>query len=338
MTNLFNKAAVATDIHFGAKNNSTIHNDDCLNFIKWFIETAKSNNCDTAIICGDYHNNRASVNILTLNYIVKSLELLNSAFSNVYMILGNHDLYYKENRDIHSVEWATHLSNIHIINDIITDGNVTLCPWLVNDEYKKTKKINSQYVFGHLELPLFYMNSMVILPEHGEFNHKWFSNAGQVFSGHFHKRQTRDNITYIGNAFPHNYGDAGDKDRGMMILEWGKDPEYLHWPDQPTFSVNNLSDVLKNTDKLLLPNSYNRVIIDVEISYEESNFLKEQLVPQYNLREFSMIPKKSEKLEDSTENDNLKFEGVDQLVTSAINNIESKSFDRQVLLDIYQNL
>ena len=42
MANLFKKAAVCTDIHFGLKSNSQTHNDDCLNFIKWFIETAKA--------------------------------------------------------------------------------------------------------------------------------------------------------------------------------------------------------------------------------------------------------------------------------------------------------
>ena len=29
------------------------------------------------------------------------------------------------------------------------------------------------------------------------------------------------NVTYMGNAFPHNYADAGDDERGMMVLEYG---------------------------------------------------------------------------------------------------------------------
>ena len=41
MSNLFKKAAVFTDIHFGLKSNSQTHKDDCLNFIKWFIVKAK---------------------------------------------------------------------------------------------------------------------------------------------------------------------------------------------------------------------------------------------------------------------------------------------------------
>lgn len=338
MTNLFKKAAVCTDLHIGAKNNSVVHNDDCINFIKWFIEQAKLEDCDTAIICGDWHNHRASISILSLNYSMKCLELLNEAFSNVYFLTGNHDLFYRENRTVHSVGWGSYLPNIHIINEITTTGGVTLCPWLVGEEYKQVKKLNSQYVFGHLELPHFYMNSMVVLPEHGEFNHTWFQGCGQVFSGHFHKRQTRDNITYIGNCFAHNFGDAGDTERGMMILEWGGVPQYRSWDKQPTFHLLNLSEVLSNTDNLLKPNSYNRVFIDVDINYEEANLIKETLMPQYNLREFALLPMKKDISDLENNTVDLKFEGVDQLVTGAISNIESNNFDKQLLLNIYQDL
>ena len=38
MTNLFRKAAICTDIHWGLKSNSLVHNKDCEAFIDWFIE------------------------------------------------------------------------------------------------------------------------------------------------------------------------------------------------------------------------------------------------------------------------------------------------------------
>ena len=39
----FKKVACFTDIHFGMKGNSRIHNDDCEAFIYWFIDQAKAN-------------------------------------------------------------------------------------------------------------------------------------------------------------------------------------------------------------------------------------------------------------------------------------------------------
>ena len=338
MTNLFKKAAVMTDLHIGLKSNSIVHNEDCLNFVKWFAETAKTNGCDIAIICGDWHNHRASINIHSLHYSMQCLEILNSSFSRVFFITGNHDLYYREKRDIHSVAWADYLPNVTVVNDILTEGDVTFCPWLIGDEIKKIKKVKSKYMFGHFELGNFYMNAQVLMPEHdGALTVNDFDSIGQVFSGHFHKRQARKNIWYIGNAFPHNYADAGDDARGMMILEWGQEPVFKAWPRQPLFRVYKLSEVLENPEGLLLIDSHVRVHLDIDISYEEANFIRETLIPEHKLREMALIPMKLEQVEQQGF-DGLKFESVDQIVMDQINSIESNTFDKKILLDIYNNL
>jgi DNA repair exonuclease SbcCD nuclease subunit len=338
MANLFKKAAVMTDLHIGLKSNSIVHNEDCLNFVKWFIEKAKKEGCETAIICGDWHNHRASINIHSLHYSMQCLELLNSNFSQVFFLTGNHDLYYRDRRDVQSVAWAGYLPNVHLINDIFSEGDVTICPWLVGDEIKQVKKIKSKYTFGHFELANFYMNAQVLMPEHeGGVTEDDLSNIEQVFSGHFHKRQARKNIWYIGNAFPHNYADAGDDARGMMVLEWGGEPVFHTWPRQPIFRVHKLSEVLENPEGLLLIDSYVRVHLDIDISYEEANFLRETFIPEHKLREMTLIPMKADHIETEGRGD-LKFESVDQIVIDQINNIESATFDKKLLLDIYNNL
>jgi DNA repair exonuclease SbcCD nuclease subunit len=128
MSNLFKKAAVFTDIHFGLKNNSIQHNEDCLKFVEWFISNAKKHGCETCFFLGDYHHNRATINVLTLNYSLKALEKLNDAFDRVYFIPGNHDLYYRDKRDIQSVEWARYMPNVEICNN-----------WVERDEVMITK-------------------------------------------------------------------------------------------------------------------------------------------------------------------------------------------------------
>lgn len=338
MTNLFKKAAVITDLHIGLKGNSIVHNEDCLNFVKWFISSSKKENCDVAIVCGDWHNHRASINVHSLHYSMQCLELLNDAFQQVYFITGNHDLYYREKRDIHSIGWADYLPNVTVVNDIMTHGDVTLCPWLIGDEVKKIRKINSKYIFGHFELGNFYMNAQVLMPEHdGSLKADDFSNIDQVFSGHFHKRQHRKNIWYIGNAFPHNYADVNDDARGMMILEWGEEPIFISWPRQPIYRICQLSEILENPQNHLLIDSHVRVKLDIDISYEEANFLRETFIPEYKLREMTLIPAKGEGIE-AHDIDGLKFESVDKIILEQINNIESTSFDKKMLLSIYNSL
>ena len=338
MTNLFKKAAVFTDIHFGLKSNSTLHNEDCLAFVRWATQKARDEGCETCLFLGDWHNNRASLNIVTLNYSLRALEHLNDNFEHVYFIPGNHDLYYRDKRDIQSVEWARHIDNITIVNDFFKEGDVSIVPWLVGDDHKRVQKLNAEYMFGHFELPHFYMNAMVQMPEHGEIRREHFGHIGHVFSGHFHKRQSERNITYIGNCFPHNYADAGDNARGMMVLEWGQEPEFHSWPRQPLYRVYKLSDVLENPEGLLLIDSYVRIHLDIDISYEEANFIRETLIPEHKLREMALIPVKSDQMEQGQNIDGMKFESVDQIVVESINAVQSDNFDKKLLLEIYNTL
>jgi Calcineurin-like phosphoesterase len=337
MTNLFKKAACLTDIHFGLKSNSLQHNQDCANFVDWFISKAKKENCETCFFLGDWNHHRASINIHTLQFGLQALEKLNDNFERVFFIPGNHDLYYRDRRDIHSVEWAKHLPNVQIVNDFYSEGDVCFSPWLVQDDYKKISKLNGKYLFGHFELPRFYMNAMVEMPDHGEINASQMTGFDKVFSGHFHKRQSLANVWYIGNAFPHNYADAGDDARGMMMLEWGEDPVFHSWPNQPLYRVHKLSDILENPKGLLLPDSHVRVHLDIDISYEEANFIRETLIPEHKLREMALIPMKVDQVEQAGRGD-LKFESVDQIIIDQINSIESNSFDKRILLEIYNNL
>lgn len=337
MSNLFKKAACFTDIHFGLKSNSQVHNQDCDEFIDWFIATAKKEGCDTGIFLGDWHHNRNSLNITTMDYSLRALEKLGAAFDQFFFFPGNHDLYYKDKRDIHSVEFGKYIPGITIVHKPITTGDVTMCPWLVGDEWKSIGKKGGKYIFGHFELPNFFMNAMVQMPDHGEIQLDNFAEYELGFSGHFHKRQNKKNMHYIGNAFPHNYADAWDDDRGMMILEWGGKPKYINWDNCPRFRTVKLSQLIDEADTLLTSKMHLRVSLDIDISYEEASFIKEKFLTDYNIRELTLIPEKKE-IEINTDIDIQAFESVDQIVSNQLVNIENGTYDKNVLLSIYNNL
>ena len=306
-------------------------------FVKWAVDKAVAEGCETCLFLGDWHNNRAAINILTLSYSLRALEYMNANFSNVYFIPGNHDLYYRDKRDVQSVEWARHLPNVHIVNDWFDRDGVVIAPWLVGDDHKKLLKKKGKYCFGHFELPGYYMNAMVQMPDVGEAKREDFVGFEKVFSGHFHKRQSSGNITYIGNCFPHNYADDGDEERGMMILEWDKEPEFHAWPDQPTYKVLSLSSIVNDAEKILKPRMHVRINIDIDLSYEEANFIKETFIQTYSLRELSLIPKKEVDTNEGIAIGEIKFESVDTIVQNQINAISSEHYDRALLLEIYRN-
>jgi hypothetical protein len=263
---------------------------------------------------------------------------MSANFDRLFFIPGNHDLYYRDKRDIQSVEWARHLPNIEICNDWFISGDVVIAPWLVGDDHKRIPKLTGKYMFGHFELPGYLMNAMVAMPEHGDVRREHFGNFDHVYTGHFHKRQTQKNITYIGNCFPHNYADAGDDDRGVMILEWGEEPNFYSWPDQPKYRVYQLSDVINHTESMLKEGMHCRVNLDIDISYEEATFIKENFIQTYKLREITLIPAKVTELTEYEIQGNIAFESVDQIVAGQLSTIESDKFNKSLLLDIYRNL
>ena len=335
---LFKKIAAFTDLHVGLKSNSMTHLKDCEEFIDWFIETARKENCETGIFLGDWHHHRNSINLMTLDTSIRCLEKLGAAFDQFFWFPGNHDLFYKDKREIHSSAFGRHIPGVTVIDKITTIDDVTLVPWLIGEEWKTINQIKSRYMFGHFELPLFYMNAMVQMPDHGALQSDHFVNQELIFSGHFHKRQNRGNIWYIGNAFPHNYADTWDDERGMMMLEWGKKPIFKTWEDAPKFRTLNLSKLIDEKDTLLKSKMYLKVNLDIDVSYEEANFLKETFFNDYDIREISMIQEKVNLDQPTDELLDTRFESVDQIVTDELLKITSDQFNKKLLLDIYQNL
>jgi DNA repair exonuclease SbcCD nuclease subunit len=272
-----------------------------------------------------------------MNYTLKALALLNESFETVYFINGNHDLYYRDTRALNSIEFNKLLSNFIQINEPIVKDNVAFVPWLVGDEWKQIQKIKCKYMFGHFELPHFYMNAKIQMPDLGGLKEEKFKHPELVFSGHFHTRQAKDKIIYIGNAFPHNYADAWDDERGMMMLDWGHDPEFIAWPDQPTYRTLTLSLLLEDPEKFLQKKTNARINLDIDITYEEANFLKELFTDIFKLRDFALLPTKDTEHEEGVIG-KIQFQSIDQIVISHLQNIKSDTFDSRVLIAIYNSL
>jgi DNA repair exonuclease SbcCD nuclease subunit len=335
--NLFKKAVTFTDIHFGRRNNSKTNNNDCLNFIRWMVVEAKKEGAETCIFMGDWHDTRHHLHVGTMNYSLEAFEILSKSFEKVYVITGNHDQFFKENRDWNSIEFARNHSNIIMVNDPQIISGVGLVPWLVGDEWMKIKNWECKYVFGHLELPGFLMNAMVSMPDHGGLNHLMFDKPEYVFSGHFHKRQRKGRVWYTGNCFPHNFSDAWDDDRGIMFLEWDSEPVFRTWPKQPIYRSLSLTELLENPDKTLNNRTHAKISVDRPLSYEEVAFLREALHNNYKVREISLVPAGKDN-DEQTFDSEVTFQSVDQIVIEGLKSVESSVIETKILVELYNRL
>lgn len=342
MTPIFKKCVQFTDIHLGLRNHSKEHNEDCISFVEWMIEEAKNEDAETCIFLGDFFHQRSSINISTLEYGLKVMELINKSFKQTYWIVGNHDMHRRHDREVNSTNIIKKFPNIKFIDTIQQIGDCMFYPFLVEDEYKQIPTHNAKYAFGHFELPHFMLNSLVEMPDHGEIKGEDF-NCEHVFSGHFHNRQTKVSskgtaIHYIGNCFPHNFSDSWDDERGICFMEHGGEPYYKKWPDAPKYRTMDMSELLKRPDFFLEPKVNAKVTIDCNLSIEEITFIKEIYSEQFKLRDFNVIPSKRTQDEYDLEDDSLNVETVDQIVEYQIFQIESNTLDQQLLLSIYRDL
>jgi DNA repair exonuclease SbcCD nuclease subunit len=335
-SNLFKKAAVFTDIHFGLRHNSKEHNEDCLGFLRWMIEIAKTKGAETCIFMGDFHHHRNSINAQTQGYMIDAMHLLSDSFDKTYFLVGNHDLYFRENRTVTSSKFATLFPNIQLIMDPIVIDDVALVPWLVEDEWKEVAELKTKYLFGHLELPGFKMNARIDMPDHGMLNATHFEFQDYVFSGHFHLRQTKGNVNYIGNPFGHNFSDVWDFDRGAMFLEWDGEPEYINYTGGPRFINISLSSLTANPELYLITKTHLQVVLDVDITYEEATALREIFLDQYDIREFKLIRNQDESTVIAETDITMKT--VDTIVIEQLLSIVGGSFDSAKLIEIYDRL
>lgn len=339
MNTAFKKAACMTDIHFGKSNNSVIHNEDCSEFIDWFCIQAKKQKAETCIFLGDWHEHRNTINVSTLNYTFKNLQKLSNNFEKLYFIIGNHDIYYRDRRDIHSLPMILKFNNIIPILEPKIIDQVSFVPWLVNDEWQGIPHMNSKYMFGHFELPGFFLNSMIKMPETNKLDKFQFKKQDYIFSGHFHKRQKWKNVHYIGNPFGHDYADSWDFNRGAMFLSWGGKPEYINWEDGPKYLTTQLSTITKDPKGYLKDKSYIKATIDVKLSYEDMLFLKTLFKNNFSYRELSLVSDGIDQFSvGQSKHEDISLKTIDDIVVDELKNITSKVYKVDYLTNIYNSL
>lgn len=342
------KSVLFTDIHFGRKQNSDLHNTDCVNFIKFMTSYIRKNNdIDNIIFLGDWFENRSAVNILTLNYSYNAASIINDLGIPVYFIVGNHDLYTRNNRDVFSTIFFHEFNNFNVIQentviDNIGDGGILLSPFLFHDEYTHLNKYKHIPVwFGHYEFNGFIVTGDNIKYSGGP-DPLNFKKIKRIFSGHFHKRQQSGNITYIGNTFPMDFSDANDNNRGFAVYDHDIDTiEFINWQDCPKYSRVTLSQVLDNNVDIL-DNARVECIADIDLPYEDTLKLKKAIRDTYNLREFVIKEPIIEhtNISDDSETESIveEFTYTNELIIKLLSNITSENLDKQLLVDIYKTL
>jgi DNA repair exonuclease SbcCD nuclease subunit len=274
------KILFVSDIHFGVKSNSE-------SFLKvtenLFLVTLKRIITDKGItdvrILGDLFDNRNTVNVRTFNSVMKVFRWYQRHMPSVRwkVLLGNHDIYYHNRLDISSIDMLRELPNVQIIEEIteekINNKSIITFPWLIKDstnwmKFKEISKGTKKYdlCLGHFEINGFEVQHGIT--HDGGNDTGEFKNFKRVFTGHFHIRATKNNITYLGSPYQITWGDYGDE-KGIYVYDVDTDSvEYTPNTDAPIFVKINIKDLTnKDIAKLrLVKDNYVKLVIDEKYS------------------------------------------------------------------------
>lgn len=228
--------AAITDTHCGARSSSSIFRE----YMKWWYDTQffpqlVEKEITTILHLGDFFDSRNSITLADIDFIINWFgpRLIKDNFK-LYVILGNHDVAYRNTNNIHSVSLlkSSAPNNVFVIDKPTTVNlsgydKFVLVPWINNENYQDTFDYLNQVtdkantiVAGHFEINGAKMSKHAPACDSG-LDKNLFKEFKEVWSGHFHHKSKIDNIFYLGTPFKFTWEDYYD-DKGYHIFNDGK--------------------------------------------------------------------------------------------------------------------
>jgi len=245
------------DCHWGIKKfNLNVLKDQLAVFHNQIFPYMRENNIKTIFSLGDLMDNRTNADINWMVQLKKDFfDVLKAEGFILYELLGNHDIYKREDREISLVE---HFSDLYPNNFIvfkereyinIGEQRVLVIPWITKDETLLKEELQDiDYALGHFEVRNFSM-----VPGHidsvSDLTEGFFQENKRlkgVFSGHYHLKNIKGFLKYLGSLTQINWSDYNDM-KGFYHFD-GFSLDYIENTSSKKFIKVKYNDEM-NTDK-----------------------------------------------------------------------------------------
>lgn len=256
------------DLHFGIRGDSRLflsYQEKIINNVIIPYLDKNRENIEKIVILGDIFDKRRQVNIFVLNAVKEFFDKLETYGIPIFITIGNHDTFFKNTNDINSPTLIlSKYTNIKIIDNIpYEEDDCLFVPWVSSDNVlsciDSIKYSDAKYVFGHFEIN----NAKLLNNQYCDFglDPKLFEKFERVFSGHFHYRQSFENIEYTGCLWELSRDDM-TQDKGFFVLD-PKNGKYEFIPTQ-----------YKIFKTITYNEKYTKIPSEDEKPYYEGSFLK----------------------------------------------------------------
>lgn len=259
------KVAIFSDLHLGVYGNSEKWHDTALKWAEWIVNELNQKKIKDILFLGDFFDNRTEISVQTIHIASQIIEKFKNF--NLFMIIGNHDAYYKNRSDVHSLGMVKGYENITLIDENLEFGafnkRFLMVPW--NNDIPKSKY---DYIFGHFEIQTFKMNNYTVCNHGLNPVDILIEKTNVVFSGHFHNRNSKKYnegaIHYVGSCFPLDFSDEGNT-KGYHILDVESGSiDFFENEVSPRFVKTYISKI-KSLDVDSITNNIVKLVVDEEV-------------------------------------------------------------------------
>ncbi len=250
---------IISDTHIGMKSNNEVMLKCSAFLVDEIIMRCKERNVTKLFHLGDFFDDRQSINVKSSDVGQYFIETLEEAGIEFVIVGGNHDFYYKKSKKVSSLNIFRRY-NVEVVKNpkvIEVEGNkVLLCPWLsTQEEYDALQELAYQegekYIcLGHFEIKGYLNNDFH--RSYSGMDPEVMKKFRGVYSGHFHKRQTKDNITYVGSTLQKDHGETS-QEKGITFLNLDDlSEEFFEFQNVPKHHTIICDvDLLKSPAKIL---------------------------------------------------------------------------------------
>jgi len=262
------KIAIITDTHWSVKKGSKHFHDYFELFYKnIFFPTLEERGIKTVIHMGDAFDNRKGIDFWGLDWTRRVvLEPLRKY--EVYMLVGNHDIFFRNSTIINAPELLLNdYQNIKIYSSpkeiCIAGMNSLILPWICSDNEEETfnliQETKAKVVFAHLELSGFSAYPGHIMTD--GLSVEKFEKFEKVFTGHYHTKSDNGKVFYLGNPYQMFWNDVDDT-RGFHIFDTDTyDIEYFKNPYNIFERIYYEDSGVKQIDRSIIKDKIVKIIV-----------------------------------------------------------------------------
>lgn len=336
-----------SDLHLHRHRKSDERLHDCLKVLEWVFSVAEENNIEDLVFGGDLFHDREKIDVMTYHL---TFDILSKRVNNnrrLWLLLGNHDLWYHDKWDINSVRPMSAIEGLTVIDKPSTlkigDNFIDFLPYthhpIEHLDDLRPKREGRKTLVAHLAIDNAILNfmhgvrsSLDDVEHDGEMIkvdssvlHGW----DHVFLGHYHGQQKLgDNIEYIGSPLQLSFGEAFQHKHVILFNQEDGSKEYIRNKFSPQHFIIKESEIYDFD----ITNNFIRINVD-DCAGNTVTELRHGLKKQ-NPASLEIRPVDKPVAEHVIHDAKAILSQEDQMIDEYVNQVDTGDLDKKELIEI----